>query len=469
MKKIVLLVLVMLHLSAFSQYTDQMVQSYVEKHKDLVTKLMHEYSIPASILFAQAIEATNAGGNDLAIAANNHFGILCPEGYEGEKYYRPISATQCYKKYNSVEESYKDHLLLLSNNRKCATLFTLKSTNYIDWAHGIQNATNPASQSYARNLVYIIEKHNLSQHDQEVRYKKREQVVEQKPLEEIETKPVLAEYIQVEVKQEPAEIEIKPIVIEQEPVVVKKQELVVIESKPIEVIKAAPIMAENKLIELQQETVELEQKRIEIKQELVVIEPKPIEPKQEPVMEKPKPVEPKPEPVKMIESGIEVTIENPNKSKPVSNELDTVKVVIMTAEQAGEKILIFKAKDFEYRPAKSTYILEKVYINNNIKFIIAKAGDTYSKLSKSLQITEEKLRRYNDAAIDMELVPGEVVYIQPKSKKSNIVNHRISEGETIRYIAQKYAIPIEILFERNGYSINEFSVGNVICVSCNKR
>ena len=51
--------------------------SYIEQYKDLAIIEMHRSGVPASITLAQALIETNAGRSDLAVKANNHFGIKC--------------------------------------------------------------------------------------------------------------------------------------------------------------------------------------------------------------------------------------------------------------------------------------------------------------------------------------------------------------------------------------------------------
>ena len=167
-----------------------------------------------------------------------------------------------------------------------------------------------------------------------------------------------------------------------------------------------------------------------------------------------------------VESGIEVIVEK--KSKPVVQpKMDTIKVI---REVEPEPNIVFKAKDFEYEPSNYPYVSRYVYMNNKIRFVIAKEGDTFESLSKETRIPEKSLKLYNDIFEEnATLVSGEVVYLQYKNNKSKVAYHTIKEGESMRYIAQKYAIPFELLLERNHYSINEFSIGNIICISCKKR
>ena len=168
----------------------------------------------------------------------------------------------------------------------------------------------------------------------------------------------------------------------------------------------------------------------------------------------------------LIESGIEVIIER--KVKPQSACKKDSVAVVETGEQPVEA-KVFTAKEMEYKPAYYPYTSRTVYLNNKIKFIIAQKGDTYEKIGKDVQITESNLRLFNDVFDDIyEPIPGEVVYLQYKNKKSEVAFHTIEKGETMKYIAQKYAVPLKLIFARNSYQMSEFSVGNIICISCKK-
>jgi len=168
----------------------------------------------------------------------------------------------------------------------------------------------------------------------------------------------------------------------------------------------------------------------------------------------------------MIESGIEVIIERKVKPQAACKK-DSV-AIVETSEQSVEA-KVFTAKEMEYKPAYYPYTSRTVYLNNKIKFIIAQKGDTYEKIGQDVQITESNLRLFNDVFDDVyEPIPGEVVYLQYKNKKSEVASHTIEKGETMKYIAQKYAVPLKLIFARNNYQMSEFSVGNIICISCKK-
>ena len=71
---------------------------------------MHRSGVPASITLAQGALESGDGNSSLARKANNHFGIKCHNDWNGKKIYQDDDAkNECFRKYPSVEDSYRDH------------------------------------------------------------------------------------------------------------------------------------------------------------------------------------------------------------------------------------------------------------------------------------------------------------------------------------------------------------------------
>ena len=119
-----------------------------------------------------------------------------------------------------------------------------------------------------------------------------------------------------------------------------------------------------------------------------------------------------------------------------------------------------------YKSAYYPYTSRKVYENNKTKFIIAKTGDTYAKLAASMQLTEKNLRLYNDVYDNSEPVEDEVVYLEMKGTKSETEYHILAEGDTYRYIAQRYGIQLKLLIKRNSGVLSSYQYGDKICIGC---
>ena len=158
----------MISTSKTTVYTD-VVFAYVNDFKEIAKGNMKNYGIPASIILAQGILESGAGRGDLARKSNNHFGIKCHTGWEGEKvYHDDDSAQECFRKYNDPAESYKDHALFLTSRGRYSDLFKLGKDDYEAWAKGLRKAGYATDPRYPEKLITYIEKYNLHQYDSEV-------------------------------------------------------------------------------------------------------------------------------------------------------------------------------------------------------------------------------------------------------------------------------------------------------------
>ena len=93
----------------------------------------------------------------------------------------------------------------------------------------------------------------------------------------------------------------------------------------------------------------------------------------------------------------------------------------------------------------------EVKLNNNIKYILVKKGDTYNSISYEFGLMKWQLAKYNDINPESKLNPGSMLYLQPKRKKASIENkyHIVKEGENMYYISQKYGIKLDELYRKN--------------------
>ena len=146
-------------LSAFSQMTRK---EYIEKYQILAIKEMNRSGIPASITMAQACLESGNGNSELSRKSNNHFGIKCKSNWKGKSVrYDDDEKNECFRKYNTVEQSYIDHSDFLMNNPRYAFLFELDPTDYVGWAHGLKKAGYATARDYGHWLVKLIEENQL--------------------------------------------------------------------------------------------------------------------------------------------------------------------------------------------------------------------------------------------------------------------------------------------------------------------
>ena len=137
-------------------------EEYIQKYQVLAINEMNRSGIPASITMAQACLESADGNSELSKMSNNHFGIKCKSSWTGKTVsYDDDERNECFRKYNSVEESYIDHTDFLVNNPRYFSLFQLPSDDYVGWAHGLKKAGYATANDYAHRLIKIIEEYQL--------------------------------------------------------------------------------------------------------------------------------------------------------------------------------------------------------------------------------------------------------------------------------------------------------------------
>lgn len=141
-------------------------EAYVEKYAAIAVDEMYRSGVPASITLAQGMLESGNGESKLATQGKNHFGIKCHKGWTGKSMKVDDDARgECFRVYDSVEESYRDHSDFLRYRDRYKFLFDLDRTDYKGWAYGLKKAGYATDPSYAAKLIRYIEDNNLSRFD----------------------------------------------------------------------------------------------------------------------------------------------------------------------------------------------------------------------------------------------------------------------------------------------------------------
>ena len=139
---------------------------YITTYRNIAIAEMKRSGIPASVTLAQGILETECGNSDLVRKSNNHFGIKCKSNWMGESVTHTDDApNECFRKYNSPEDSYKDHSDYLKTSARYAKLFELDPSDYKGWAYGLKKAGYATNPQYPQIVISNIEKYNLHQYD----------------------------------------------------------------------------------------------------------------------------------------------------------------------------------------------------------------------------------------------------------------------------------------------------------------
>jgi len=95
--------------------------------------------------------------------------------------------------------------------------------------------------------------------------------------------------------------------------------------------------------------------------------------------------------------------------------------------------------------------VSRIMENNRIQYIIVKDDDTLEKLEKEFQLLKWELSRYNELDRDFNLLPGQILYLQPKRDKAERGKeyHITLNEDTMYLISQRYGIKLKKLYEMN--------------------
>ncbi|MFT6935521.1 MAG: flagellum-specific peptidoglycan hydrolase FlgJ [Maribacter sp.] len=145
------------------------IPDYIAAFSDIAQLEMKAYGIPASITLAQGLLESGYGNGELARKTNNHFGIKCHTGWQGDYDFHDDDAKgECFRKYNHPMYSYRDHSIFLSTRSRYAFLFDFDTTDYKNWAKGLRKAGYATDKKYPQKLIYLIEKYQLDRYDTRV-------------------------------------------------------------------------------------------------------------------------------------------------------------------------------------------------------------------------------------------------------------------------------------------------------------
>lgn len=88
--------------------------------------------------------------------------------------------------------------------------------------------------------------------------------------------------------------------------------------------------------------------------------------------------------------------------------------------------------------------------DNKVKYVVAKKGDTFYRISKEFQMGLWQLYRYNDFGDRKDVLEeGDIVYLQPKRRRSKKNTFSVSNPISMRMISQLEGVKLSSLMDKN--------------------
>lgn len=313
-------------------------EEYIYRWRATAVDNMEVYGIPASITMAQAILESGFGNGYLARVANNHFCIKCKKSWTGRTItHADDRPDDCFRVYDSVEESFEDHANFLCNGQRYEFLFAYDTDDYKSWAKGLKQAGYATAPDYAERLIGVVERYNLQLLDKKNGIK------------------LYDEYLAKEL-------------------------------------------------------------------------------------------------------GINVDALADNAEEQPSQEVSELNAEATQATEADVEYLNIKTAYSEqgvdpnnYRVTINSHRGYNVYRVNGTFYIIANEGDTFESLGELFELSPKLLRRFNDLKGDVQPTKGDIIYIEPKMLRwsGDEMAHIVTEGQSLRDIAQMYGIRLKALERLN--------------------
>lgn len=97
-------------------------------------------------------------------------------------------------------------------------------------------------------------------------------------------------------------------------------------------------------------------------------------------------------------------------------------------------------------------------------YIVCEDGDELANIAYEYDISERKLRKWNDLTKYSTLRKGDIIYLEKKGKKADkgFDEHTVKGGESLWSISQKYGITVKSLMKRNDLASATVSAGQVL-------
>lgn len=141
---------------------------FVKNFSPIAIAEMRRYGVPASILLAQALLASNAGELPLARETNNFFLRPCQSSACKYQHFEDLETADeaaVMDVFPNLWGSFRAQSLYLRQTASFSNLFQGKKMDCQEWAEGLQNGGCNADRQYGKKLLAVIQALQLEAFD----------------------------------------------------------------------------------------------------------------------------------------------------------------------------------------------------------------------------------------------------------------------------------------------------------------
>lgn len=146
-------------------------KSWFENFYPQVVQISNDNDLFASVMLGQIIEESDWGQSELAMNANNLFGVEADSSWTGEVYEKNTSefidgksttVKAKFRKYPSQVDSLKDYVSkIVGNPERYVNVLRSKAQTFENAAQALQNGEHATDLNYTNNLIDEIKNYNL--------------------------------------------------------------------------------------------------------------------------------------------------------------------------------------------------------------------------------------------------------------------------------------------------------------------
>lgn len=138
---------------------------FVKQFSPVAIAEMRRFNIPASILLAEAILASDAGTAAHLSRTNNYFNLVCNDRQCAGKHYVDPNTRTRLEVYPMIWSSFRARSLELTQNQAFSGLCAGSRKDFKSWAGQLGQVMQAQDPDYALKIATIIERLNLEYFD----------------------------------------------------------------------------------------------------------------------------------------------------------------------------------------------------------------------------------------------------------------------------------------------------------------
>lgn len=141
---------------------------FVKRFSPVAIAEMRRYGVPASLLLAQALLASDAGDNPICRETNNFFLRSCQPAACTVEHFADLESTDqviLVDEYPNLWGSFRAQSIFLKHTAPFSDLFQVDKNDYRTWAKGLESGGYSMDAEYGKKLIAIIQGLQLEHFD----------------------------------------------------------------------------------------------------------------------------------------------------------------------------------------------------------------------------------------------------------------------------------------------------------------